>query len=150
MTPNLKTNGGTMSENYRKISDKEYEVLLDNRTVSVIVPFGKVKALVKEFAGTGGMIDPQTGMVKTDLITLVEQSGNLGTILLSKYDEKGKPEEEITCEGYAYSDVLKVFRLAQEIIGNFIQAALVDGTQEAAQSPNSENIKEGKKAKVKS
>ncbi len=108
------------TEAYKKISDKEYEIQLDGRTKTLFFPFGKIQKLLEVFAAKEGLIDANTGEVKTELMTLVSNFGELGTIALSEFDDEGKLTKEVSCKGLAYTDVINVFKMVSEIISDFM------------------------------
>lgn len=109
-------------EKYKKISDSEFQLEINNKYETIKMPFGKVEALLKCFAGNGGLIDPETGIVKTDLLTLVSQFGELGTIALSTFNEDGEMTEKRSCKGLSHKDVINLFMFIQDVIQGFIQA----------------------------
>jgi len=130
-----------MSEKFKKVSETEYQILFGNKWETVNVPWGKTEAILKEFAGQGGIIDPISGEIKTDLLTMVSQFSKLGTILLSEYDEEGKLVNEISCKGRSTLDVINTFMLVQEIITNFMLAISEAQKEIANQASEKEKTK---------
>lgn len=109
--------------NWKKISDKKYQRLADNEEwVSIDVPYGKVESVFAEFIGNNGLIDPTTGMVKTDLATLIGSFGSVGDIVLSEYDAQGNVSVKGSCRGLAPTEVPPLFEIATDIINSFISA----------------------------
>lgn len=125
---------------FKRINGKQYQIELSGKWTDLDVPYGKVEALVKAFFTKGGMVDPDTGMVATDMGTLIASFGILGDILLSTYDDTGNIRKKGSCRGLEPEDVPTLFLLASEIIGNFIK--VVSKTQGAAEMSPPETVSE--------
>lgn len=105
---------------YKKISEIEYEVQANGRTKSIKIPFEKVSMLFRSFIANGGIIDPTTGQVQTDIISLITSFRDVGDILLSEYDDMGKLVEQGNCSQLDSREVIGLFVLASDQIANFI------------------------------
>jgi hypothetical protein len=119
---------------YRKVNNKEYEITIDGRTKTIMIPFGKTELIFKEFIAHGGVIDPATGEVQTDILSLIASFRSVGDILLTEYDEVGKVAKEGTCADLD----------ATEVIANFIRGLEAMQKQPEIQNPQKE---EGKPTK---
>ncbi len=105
---------------FKKITNKEYEVEINGRTKTIMVPFGKTELIFKEFISNGGVIDPITGEVQTDIISLISSFKSVGNILLTEYDEAGKITKEGNCVDLEAAEVITLFQVATKVIENFI------------------------------
>jgi hypothetical protein len=106
---------------FRKISNKEYEIQIDGRTRTIFVPFGKTEMIFREFVSSGGVIDPTTGEVQNDILSLISSFGNVGNVLLTEFDETGKLVKEGNCFNLASEELVDLFQLATSVIENFIK-----------------------------
>ena len=129
---------------YRKVNNKEYEITIDGRTKTIMIPFGKTELIFKEFIAHGGVIDPATGEVQTDILSLIASFRSVGDILLTEYDEVGKVAKEGTCADLDATEVIELFQLATEVIANFIRGLEAMQKQPEIQNPQKE---EGKPTK---
>lgn len=107
---------------WKKLNSKKYQVELDGEWQPVFVPYGKVELLIEEFFNKGGMVDPATGSVLTDITVLVRAFGTLGDILLSEYDSRGLLVKEVSCREFAPEDIPQLFEIAVDVIQNFTKA----------------------------
>lgn len=106
---------------WRKISEKKYELLAEEGAIIIDVPYGKVELIFQEFLGNNGVIDPTTGTVQTDLLTLITSFGTVGNIVLTKFDLQGNLVEEGNCKALTPSLVPSLFEIAIDVIENFTQ-----------------------------
>lgn len=106
---------------YRKVGSIEYEVQLGGRTKTILVPFGKTEAVFKAFISNGGVIDPETGQMQTDILSLISSFKDVGNVLLTEYDENGKVVTEGNCLNLETNEVVSLFKLATEIVEGFIK-----------------------------
>jgi hypothetical protein len=111
-----------MQEPFVKVSEVEYQVLLSGKYVSIATPFEKVSQIFNLYISLGGVIDPTTGEVQTDIITLVGSFKAVANLLLTQHDEEGKVVKEGNCASLATSDVITLFKLANELITVFTKA----------------------------
>lgn len=111
-----------MQEPFVKVSDVEYQVLIGGKYVSVSTPFEKVSQIFNLYISLGGVIDPTTGEVLTDVPILVGSFKTIANLLLTEHDEEGKVTKEGTCAKLSTPDVITLFKLANELIKNFISA----------------------------
>lgn len=132
---------------FKKVSNKEYEIQIDGRTHTIRVPFGKTELIFREFISSGGMIDPTTGAVQTDLISLISSFHSVGDVLLTEFDETGKVTKEGNCFDLETEDLIVLFQLATEVIENFIKGLTAMRTASATR--NQEKESEGKAPKTK-
>ena len=105
-----------MQEPFVKVSEVEYQVLLGGKYVSISTPFEKVSPIFNLYISLGGVLDPATGEVQTDIITLVGSFKAVANLLLTQHDEEGKVVKEGNCAALATSDVITLFKLANELI----------------------------------
>lgn len=105
-----------MQEPFVKVSEVEYQVLLGGKYVSISTPFEKVSQIFNLYISLGGVLDPATGEVQTDIITLVGSFKAVANLLLTQHDEEGKVVKEGNCAALATSDVITLFKLANELI----------------------------------
>jgi len=129
---------------FKKISSKEYEIVLEGRTKTVLIPHGKVEMLFKEFINSGGVIDPVTGQVQNDILSLIASFKSVGNLMLTEFDEEGKVTKEGNCFSLESTDVINLFKLASEVISDFIKGLTEMQTPE---TPNQPSEKENAKAK---
>ena len=106
---------------FKKISNIEYEVQINGRTKAIKVPFGKVEKVFSAFISNGGIIDPQTGQVQTDILSLISSFKDVGNTLLTEYDDAGKVVEEGNCTNLGALEVIGLFLLATAVIEDFIK-----------------------------
>lgn len=132
---------------FKKINNIEYEIQIGGRTRTVKVPFGKTELLFKEFISSGGVIDPQTGAVQNDLISLISSFRSVGNILLTEFDEAGKVTEEGNCFHLESEDLLALFQLATSVIENFISGLTAMKTEQETQSQQNASEKAARKTK---
>lgn len=120
---------------YRKISSTEYEVQVKGRTQVINVPFGKTEAVFKAFISNGGIIDPITGLVQTDIMSLISSFTDVGNTLLTEYDETGKVVTPGNCSSLETSEVVALFKLATEIVEGFIETLTQIQPKKQKESP---------------
>lgn len=106
---------------FKKISEIEYEVQVGGRTKLIRVPFGKTEALFRDFISNGGIIDPVTGQVQTDILSLISSFKDVGNTLLTEFDDNGKVVTEGNCSTLGTTEVIALFQLATHVIENFIK-----------------------------
>src|SRR4051812_23952085 len=88
-----------MSEaKWKRVSDKKYQRLVGDEWVTIDMPYGKVEMIFDEFIGEGGIIDPATGMVITDLQTLIRKFGKVGSLVLTEFDAQGEVKVPGNCK----------------------------------------------------
>lgn len=129
---------------FKKISSKEYEIVLEGRTKTILIPHGKVEMLFKEFINSGGVIDPETGHVQNDILPLISSFKSVGNLMLTEFDEEGKVTKEGNCFSLESADVINLFKLASDVISDFIKGLTEMQTPE---TPNPPSEKESAKAK---
>lgn len=130
---------------FKKISEIEYEVQINGRTKLIKVPFEKVSLLFRAFISNGGIIDPTTGQVQTDIISLISSFKEVGDILLTEYDDYGKVIEAGNCGNLGTTEVIALFQLATSQIESFI-ASLTGLRTQTAEAPV---VKENEQSKKK-
>lgn len=123
---------------FRKINDKDYEVQIEGRTKAISVPFGKVEQVFAAFIANGGVIDPDTGEVTIDLLTLISSFKDVGNILLTEFDDAGAIITEGSCAKLSTLEVISLFQLATEVIENFIKGLAALQKKPAAPSEQAE------------
>lgn len=107
---------------FRKISEKEYELVINGRTKTISIPYIKVEKLFSAYVTNGGVID-ENGQVVTDIVTLVTSFRAVGDIMLTEYEvvnNKIVVAEEGDCSSLSHSEVIALFQLSSEVISNFI------------------------------
>jgi len=130
---------------FKKISAIEYEVQVNGRTKSIKVPFGKVEKVFAAFISNGGIIDPITGQVQTDIISLISSFKDVGNTLLTEYDDKGTVVEEGSCASLDTMEVIALFQLATAVIEDFIKGLLtLQKTTQPAVPDENQSLKETK------
>lgn len=105
---------------WKKCSPKLYQIELDGRYVDVPVPYIKVEKIFSEFMGNGGLIDPTTGLVTTDLMILISSFGSVGDAVLTEYDEQCRVVKAGNCRSLSFEEVPELFEIAVDVIENFI------------------------------
>lgn len=130
---------------FKKITNKEYEIQLNGRTQTVFVPFAKTQALFKIFVQGGGIIDPISGQIQTDILTLIDSFQEVANLLLTEYDELGKVVKEGNCANLESADVIALFQLASEVLSAFTSELMA--MQKTPEIPNQPNEEENVKAK---
>lgn len=110
----------TQEEMFRKVSDKEYQILIDGKYQSIFVPYGKVSLIFNAFISNGGVVDAATGQITTDLGTLMSSFQVIGNLLLTEYDDTGKVVKEGSCYNLEPKEVIALFQLASKVIESFI------------------------------
>jgi hypothetical protein len=109
-----------MSEaKWKRISDKKYQRLVGDEWVSVEMPYGKVELIFDEFVGAGGIIDASTGLVVTDLPTLIKKFGSIGNIVLTEFDAAGEVKTPGNCRVLSPDEIPPLFEIAVDVIENF-------------------------------
>lgn len=137
-----------MSEKkWRKLSEKKYELVTDEGTIVIDMPYGKVEKIFIEFMGNNGVIDPTTGLVQTDLLSLIISFGSVGNTVLTKYDPEGNVLEEGNCKALTPSLVPSLFEIAKDVIENFIK--VISGMDGIKESPGMTESDGAGKAKAK-
>lgn len=106
---------------FRKVSPTEYEMVIGGRTKLIKVSFGKTEILFKDFISKGGIVNPETGEVETDIISLISSFKDVGNTLLTEYDDYGKVTEAGNCGSLATTEVIALFSLATHVIEDFIK-----------------------------
>lgn len=131
---------------WKKITDKKYQRLTDEgEWATVDVPYAKVALLFQTYLGGNGLIDPTTGAVKTDLLTLISSFGELGDILLTEYDNQGNVVTPGNTKMMSIAELVPLFEISTAVIENFIGA--VSAIQAKTAEPESdEKQKKTKKA----
>jgi len=110
-------------ETWKQLSDRKYQRLnAEGEWVTIDVPYGKIEMLLSEFLGKNGIIDPATGIVKTDLMTLISNFGTIGDIMLTEFDEQGKVKVPGNVKNLSMTEVPALFTMAVHIIETFINA----------------------------
>jgi hypothetical protein len=112
-----------MSEaKWKRISDKKYQRLVGEEWVSVDMPYGKVELIFDEFVGAGGIIDAATGLVMTDLPTLIKKFGSIGNIVLTEFDAAGEVKTPGNCRVLSPDEIPPLFEIAVDVIEVFTSA----------------------------
>lgn len=124
---------------FKKISGTEYEIVLQGRTKSIFVPFAKTQKLFKVFIQNGGILDEE-GRIQTDIITLIDSFKDVADLLLTEHDENGHVVKEGNCANLDSADVIALFQLASEVLGNFIGE--LTAMQKTPEIPNQPNVEE--------
>lgn len=110
-------------EKWKKISDKKYQRLTsEGEWTSIDVPYGRVEQIFEAFLGEGGIIDPHTGAVVTDLYTLITKFRVIGDILLTEYDAQGEVKVKGNCKVLSPDELPPLFSIAVDILENFTEA----------------------------
>jgi len=130
---------------FKKITNKEYEIQLNGRTQTIFVPFAKTQALFKIFISNGGVVDPTTGEIQTDILTLIDSFQEVANLLLTEYDDLGKLVKEGNCASLESADVIALFQLASEVLSTFILE--LTSMQKTPEIPNQQSEEENVKAK---
>lgn len=125
---------------FKKISGTEYEIVLQGRTKTIIVPFAKVQKLFKIFVQGGGIIDAETGHIQTDILTLIDSFQDVANLILTEYDENGHVTKEGNCANLDSEDVISLFQLASEVLASFIKG--LSAMQPTQETPNLQNVEE--------
>ena len=108
-------------KSFKKVGPIDYEVQLGGRTKTIKVPFNTTQAIFNSFISSGGIVDPITGEVQQDVLSLITSFKSVGDILLTERDDEGKITKEGNCSTLSAEDVIVLFQLASEIIQDFIQ-----------------------------
>lgn len=131
-----------------KVSEVEYQVLLNGKYVNIKTPFEKVSQIFNLYISLGGVIDPTTGEVQTDIMTLVGSFKAVANLLLTEHDEEGKVLKEGNCAALATTDVINLFKLSVELITNFtsvletsLTAPTLNQSDEAEKAPKLQKTK---------
>lgn len=132
---------------FKKVGPIEYEVQLGGRTKTLKVPFNTTQAIFSSFISSGGVIDPVSGEVQQDILSLITSFKAVGDILLTEHDEEGKVTVEGNCSTLSAEDVIVLFQLASEIIQDFIQRLTQMNPSNQSQPP-SEEVKKAKSQKA--
>lgn len=132
---------------FKKVGPIEYEVVLSGRTKTLKVPFNTTQAIFSSFISSGGVIDPVSGEVQQDILSLITSFKAVGDILLTEHDEEGKVTVEGNCSTLSAEDVIVLFQLASEIIQDFIQRLTQMNPSNQSQPP-SEEVKKAKSQKA--
>jgi hypothetical protein len=115
-----------MSEaKWKRVNDKKYQRLVGDEWVSVDMPYGKVELIFNEFIGEGGLIDPATGFVATDLPTLIGKFGKIGGIVLTEFDSQGEVKTIGNTKVLDPCEIPPLFEIAVCVIENFTKAISV-------------------------
>lgn len=120
---------------FKKISELEYEIQVAGRTKVIKAPFEKVSLVFKAFIANGGVIDPITGQVNTDILSLISSFKDVGNVLLTEYGEDGKVIEEGSCSCLATKEVIALFTLATHLIQDFMKEMSEMQTAQAPAAP---------------
>lgn len=108
---------------WKKISSKKYQRLTaEGEWATVDMPYGKVEELFAAFIGNGGLINTETGMVATDLPTLINSFGIVGDIVLTEYDKQGEVVVKGNRKILDPSEIPTLFLIATDVINSFIEA----------------------------
>ena len=106
-------------EAFVKVSETEYQVMLKGKYVTISTPFEKVSQIFSLYISLGGVIDPTSGEVQTDIMTLVSSFKSVAILLLTEHDEEGKVTKEGNIAGMSTIDVINLFKLSTELIKGF-------------------------------
>lgn len=112
---------------FRKISDSKYEIILNNETVPIHVPFAKAQLVFETMLQSGIDIDSE-GQVKLDPIAVTRSLRVVGDLLLTKFNDKGEEVEEGNCAKYEVKEVKALFDVAVNIFLGFTEAVFADQT----------------------
>lgn len=126
-----------------KRTDSLYEILLENKTVPIHVPFAKSQLVFELMLRSGISIDDE-GQVKFDPISIIRSMQQVGNLLLTEYSDKGEVKEEGYCGNYSNEEVKALFEVGMECFQNFLKVVLRDPTETPAQGNE-----KGKKATKK-
>lgn len=133
---------------WKRISDRKYQRLdAEGEWKTIDMPYGKVELIFNEFIGEGGIIDPDTGMVKTDLGTLMSKFGVIGNIILTEFDGQGEVSVKGNTKNLSYKEVPPLFEIAVDVIESFTAAITVMEKLSMASQPVSEEKVKSKKTK---
>jgi hypothetical protein len=124
---------------YVKLSETEYEIKIKGKTKLIEVPFGKVEKVFHAFISNGGIIDPETGQVQTDILSLISSFKDVGNILLTTFDENGQVTEPGNCSTLGTAEVIGLFQMATEVVETFIKGLTA---MQTAQNQKQEALKE--------
>lgn len=123
-----------------KLNSKEYEIKLNGKTKLISVPFGKVEKIFAAFIQNGGVIDPSSGEVQTDVMTLIMSFRSVGDLLLTDFDKEGTPIEVGSCSDLDATEVTELFQIAVDVIKNFFLNLLQMQQQMSAATQNPPNV----------
>lgn len=108
---------------WKRITAKKYQrQTAAGEWLTVDMPYGKVELLFNEFIGEGGIISPLTGMIMTDITTLISKFGTVGAIVLTEYDAQGEVVTKGNCASLDPEEVPVLFEIATDVIENFTKA----------------------------
>ena len=107
---------------WKKINDKKYQRYTEDGYVNVDVPYAKVELVFTEFINNNGLIDVETGLVKTDILTLVRSFGTIGDILLTEFGPDGTIVKEGNARILGMGEIFPLYEIAVDVIQAFMQA----------------------------
>ncbi|BCS54037.1 hypothetical protein [Geobacter sp. SVR] len=125
---------------FRQVSPTEYEIKIGDQTRIIKAPFAVTEAVFKEFITSGGVIDPETGLVQQNIVQLITSFRNVGDLLLSEYDDEGHETKRGNCAALSASDVVVLFQLATHLVESFIQ--ILAQLKEPQGQPKTEDTRE--------
>jgi hypothetical protein len=122
-----------MSESFKKLSPKRYQVQIDEEWVTLSVPYAKVEEVLTIFLENGGIVNFDTGEVGNDLLQLVSGFSKIGDVLLSTYGDDGKLQNFVSCKSLSPIEVMSLFKVALDVIQSFSEAVTTLAPKAAAQ-----------------
>ena len=102
------------------ISPTEYKIIIDGKPRTIKTSFGLNELLFREFIYGGGIINPETGEITTDIMSLISSFRPIGDILLTEFEDYGKVVTQGTTFNLKTKDLVNLFKLASELIMLFI------------------------------
>lgn len=134
-------------EAFVKVSETEYQIKLNGKFETIKTPYAKVEKVFHAYINAGGVIDPITGQVQTDILTLITSFKEVGNILLTEHDENGVVTKEGNCANLAVQDVVNLFKLSTELIQNFIKT--LEALNPVQTPTTNQDEEKGSKRKIK-
>lgn len=133
---------GIEEKKWRKVNSKRYQILIDEEWQVIDCPYLKVENIVQIFIGNGGMINPISGEVETDPITLISSFKTVGNALLTEHDKEGNVTKEGNCSMLSYEDLPVLFEIAVDIISGFIGLVVKTNQKEQTLQEQNQNAPE--------
>lgn len=121
-----------MSERFKKVSSKRYQIEIDGAWVDVHTPYGKIEKLVSAFFAKNGTLN-SAEEITMSIPSLIANFGEFGDILLSTYDSRGNVIDEMGCRDLSYEEVTALFEVAADCINSFIEAVAAQNQGQAEQ-----------------
>ena len=107
---------------WKKVTDKKYQRLTaEGEWVNIDMPYGKVEMVFAEFIGNNGLIDADSGLVRTGLRTLIASFGSVGNIILSEFDAQGNLVAKGNTKVLDMTEIPALYEIAIDVIENFMQ-----------------------------